>query len=65
MVLNQNLQNLIYEFIHTQVISRGLDEHTAKAYRLDLELFFRWMEASEADNKGEDRKSTRLNSSHL
>lgn len=55
MVLNQNLQNLTYEFIHTQVISRGLDEHTAKAYRLDLELFFRWMEASEADNKGDSR----------
>ncbi len=38
------LQNLIDGFIHTQAGSRKLDERTAKAYRLDLELYFRWME---------------------
>lgn len=60
MVRNQNLQNLICEFIHTQVISRGLDEHTAKAYQLDLELFFRWTEAEREDNCGDVSLNTHI-----
>jgi len=34
------------EFINTQVISRGLDERTAAAYRMDLEKFYLWPETS-------------------
>ncbi len=37
-------QNPIEEFITSQVISRGLDERTAKAYRLDLEHLYTWLE---------------------
>ena len=36
-----NYQNMTDGFINTQVVSRGLDERTAKAYRLDLEKFYR------------------------
>lgn len=35
--------NQIERFINTQVVSRGLDERTAKAYRLDLEQFYLWL----------------------
>lgn len=45
MELDNNLQNLTEEFIYSQVIGRGLDERTAKAYRLDLERFYRWLES--------------------
>ena len=44
MALRQDLQNLVEGFIDTQVVSRGLDERTIKAYQQDLELFFRWLE---------------------
>ena len=37
--------NQIERFINTQVVSRGLDERTAKAYRLDLEQFYLWLGA--------------------
>ena len=36
--------NRIEDFISTQVISRGLDDRTARAYRMDLEKFFVWLE---------------------
>ena len=39
-------QNLIDGFIHAQVNRRKLDERTAKAYRQDLELYFRWLEGA-------------------
>ena len=39
MALRQDLQNLVEGFIDTQVVSRGLDERTIKAYQQDLEFF--------------------------
>ncbi len=36
--------NRIEDFIANQVVSRGLDERTARAYRMDLEKFYGWME---------------------
>lgn len=51
MLNDLNLQNSIEGFIDSQVVSRGLDERTQKAYRLDLELFFRWMRESEGQDK--------------
>ena len=48
--------NQIERFINTQVVSRGLDERTAKAYKLDLELFFRWLEMDREGNKEDGRK---------
>ncbi len=39
----------IEDFIENQVISRGLDERTAMAYRMDLEKFYRWMEERRED----------------
>lgn len=47
MALNQRSQDLIEEFINTQIDSRSLDERTVKAYRQDLELFFCWLETDE------------------
>ena len=44
--------NQIEKFINTQVVSRGLDERTAKAYRLDLEQFYVWLGAQEEDGSG-------------
>ncbi len=41
---NRNYPNRIEDFISTQVVSRGLDERTARAYRMDLEKFFFWLE---------------------
>lgn len=41
---NSNSHNLIEEFITSQVIERGLDERTVKAYRLDLEHLYTWLE---------------------
>ena len=37
MVREWNSNQLIDGFISRQVVQRGLDERTAKAYRLDLE----------------------------
>lgn len=37
------LDGLIEDFIRSQVIGRGLDDRTEKAYRLDLEHFSRWL----------------------
>ncbi len=44
---SNNYQNMTDGFINTQVVSRGLDERTVKAYRLDLEKFYRWLEYGE------------------
>lgn len=44
----QNFQNLIDEFIASQVTKRGLDQRTAKAYRLDLEHLYLWLEQDPA-----------------
>ena len=44
MAWNRNCPALVDEFIHAQVISRGLDERTAIAYRMDLENFYLWPE---------------------
>lgn len=55
MNLSQNAQNLIEGFIDTQVISRGLDERTIKAYRQDLELLFGWLEPKEVRGNREKR----------
>ena len=43
----QNHQDMTEGFIRTQVINRGLDERTEKAYRLDLEKFYIWLESDE------------------
>ena len=39
--------NRIEDFISAQVVRRGLDERTARAYRMDLEKFYVWLEAAE------------------
>ncbi len=57
MVSDLTLQNSIEGFIDSQTASRGLDERTAKAYRLDLELFFRWLEAGREGNKEDGGES--------
>lgn len=47
---NQRPSNdLIEKFIRSQVVNRGLDERTEKAYRLDLELFYQWMDVGKND----------------
>lgn len=48
-----NLNDFIDSFISTQVIGRGLDERTEKAYRLDLEHFYKWLESSERQTSEE------------
>ena len=47
MISHRKYPNKIDDFINTQVISRGLDERTAKAYRMDLEKFYFWLEDGE------------------
>lgn len=39
----------IEDFISTQVTGRGLDKRTEKAYRQDLEHFFRWLDEDPQD----------------
>lgn len=57
MVSNQNHQNMTDGFISTQVVGRGLDERTARAYRMDLERFYLWLESGEdADVRGWQQK---------
>lgn len=43
MVRGLNSNQLIDGFINRQVVQRGLDERTAKAYRLDLEHLHEWL----------------------
>ena len=42
---NAGFNKLIDEFIDSQVIKKGLDERTAKAYRLDLEHLYQWLDS--------------------
>lgn len=51
MITDQNHQNMTERFISTQVIGRGLDERTAKAYRMDLERFYLWLESGEEESR--------------
>ena len=44
----------VEQFINAQVISRGLDERTAIAYRMDLEKFYLWPGAVSSSVPGED-----------
>lgn len=48
---NPSSDKLIEDFISSQVIDRGLDERTAKAYRLDLEHLHQWMSSKESGGK--------------
>lgn len=43
MKVNLGSDELIDGFIDSQVVQKGLDERTAKAYRLDLEHLHQWM----------------------
>lgn len=45
-------KEMIEGFIDTQVTGRGLDGRTEKAYRLDLEHFYRWLEQERAAEAG-------------
>ncbi len=49
MTSNWNYPNRIEDFISTQVIDRGLDERTARAYRMDLEKFYVWLEETKLE----------------
>lgn len=51
MISNRNHQNMTEKFISAQVVGRGLDERTAKAYRIDLERFYLWLETDGADGQ--------------
>lgn len=44
MASDRNYPNRIETFVIEQVVNRGLDERTARAYRMDLEKFHRWLE---------------------
>ena len=57
MALVPNPESFIEDFISTQVTSRGLDERTARAYRFDLRLLFRWMESVERAKENPDKSS--------
>lgn len=56
MALERNPQSFIEDFISTQVTGRGLDERTARAYRFDLGLLFRWLESEESAKQGKTQK---------
>ena len=43
-VSDKKQNDFIDSFITNQVIGRGLDKRTEKAYRLDLEHFYAWMQ---------------------
>ena len=46
MTADRDCPDTVDEFIDTQVLSRGLDERTAMAYRNDLEKLYLWLEVS-------------------
>ncbi len=52
----------VEEFINAQVVSRGLDERTAIAYRMDLEKFYLWPETSQGPERAdwEDKIEDRM-----
>lgn len=52
MAFEQSYPNMIEEFINTQIISRGRDLRTVKAYQMDLEKFYFWLK--EVSLKDED-----------
>ena len=54
MISDRSYPNRIEDFISIQVISRGLDERTAKAYRMDLEKFYGWLEDAVGAGKAAD-----------
>lgn len=60
---NPGFNKLIDEFISSQVIQRGLDERTVKAYRLDLEHLHQWLasESSAGRERWEGKIETYLN----
>ena len=45
-------ENLIDSFINEHVIRQGLDYRTEKAYRLDLEHFYAWIEQKDSLSSG-------------
>ena len=54
---NLGPDKLIDEFISSQVIQKGLDERTVKAYRLDLEHLYQWLALESSAERGEwDKK---------
>lgn len=64
MALVPNPESFIEDFISTQVTSRGLDERTARAYRFDLRLLFRWMESVERDKENLDKGTLHKDNPH-
>ena len=60
MEIRKDILNLVEEFIQTQVIKRGLDERTTKAYRLDLQLFHTWSSAAGSEESLEDQMDAYL-----
>ncbi len=48
---NPSSNKLIEGFISSQVIDKGLDERTVKAYRLDLEHLHQWMPLEESGER--------------
>lgn len=62
MAEKSNPNSLIDGFINSQVVERGLDERTAKAYRLDLEHLHRWLAS---DPSGEKDKWERKMEAYL
>ena len=51
MAADRDCPDTVNEFIDTQVLSRGLDERTAMAYRKDLEKLYLWLETSSMEGK--------------
>lgn len=50
-------------FIRTRVTGRGLDQRTGEAYRIDLELFYKWLDQKEGrgmSEEAEDEKELSL-----
>lgn len=56
----QKAQEQIEEFIHSRVIGRGLDERTVKAYRMDLEHFYLWMDPKADEQRYPERMEAYL-----
>lgn len=51
MIRSPNFNKLIDGFINSQVVQKGLDERTAKAYRLDLEHLHQWLDLESSTRK--------------
>lgn len=43
-LLQVNSHDMIQKFVTSQIVKRGLDERTEKAYRLDLEHLYSWIQ---------------------